>query len=163
MRNTMMNQMLENAIKTWVLESEVGFDHAVTLTSPYEFRTRQHASRVLKYFLKRLNHRVLKNRYTREGEAVAIFPTIESKNRRMHFHAAMRCPQHVAPEAFKQAIKECWKAAHKGAQFAITDVQPMRNIEWIGYICKETTLGNIDAVDVDNICWGERSGSKHRC
>ncbi|HQR70345.1 MAG TPA: hypothetical protein PLE54_07060 [Burkholderiaceae bacterium] len=157
MRNTKLNRDLEGAIKQWVSDSGVTFDYAVTLTSPDTYRDRQDASRKVRYFLNRLNRELLRHRYKRLGECVAIFPTIESKNRKMHVHAAIRCPVGISVGAFKSAIRECWKAAHEGVDFAIVDIRPMHSIDWIGYICKETAIGNIDAIDIANISWGNRS------
>lgn len=163
MRNTRLNRNLEQAIKTWVSNSGVTFDYAVTLTSPDTYRSREEASRKVRYFLNRLNCELLKYRYATLGECVAIFPTIESKNRKMHVHAAIRCPSGISLDVFKSAIRECWKAAHEGVAFAIVDIRPMHSIDWISYICKETAIGNIDAIDVANISWGNRSPRKHRC
>lgn len=163
MRNTKLNRNLEQAIKTWVSNSGVTFDYAVTLTSPDTYRSREEASRKVRYFLNRLNRELLKYRRSELGECVAIFPTIESKNRKMHVHAAIKCPHGISLHAFESAIRECWKAAHKGVAFAIVDVQPMYDDGWIGYICKETAVGNIDAIDIANISWGKRTPRKHRC
>lgn len=163
MRNTKLNRILEQAFKAWVGNSGATLNYAVTLTSPEDFWSREHASRMVRYFVNRLNHKLLGRRYTKLGECIAIFPTIESKNRKMHVHAAIECPTGVSPDDFKSAVAECWKAAHKGVAFAIVDVRPMYSDGWIGYICKETAISNIDAIDIENISWGKRIRRKHRC
>jgi hypothetical protein len=162
MINRRPNQVLKEALATWAT-SEASFDHAVTLTAPEEYSDREHASLVVRFFMNRINRALLKHRYKRHNESVAVFPTIECKNKRIHVHAAMRCPDHVCPTEFARAIERCWKAANKGARFAIVDVQPMRDSGWIEYICKETAPGNIDAIDVENISWGTRRPRKHHC
>lgn len=154
MRNTRLNRNLEQAIKTWVSDNGVTPDYAVTLTSPVEFRNRDEASEYVRRFRKRLNTRLLRKKHTLHGRSIPMLTTIECRKRKMHIHIAMQCPQHVAPADLARAVHECWKASHKGARFAIADVRPIYDGGWLGYISKETSIRDTDALDVPNISWG---------
>ena len=101
------------------------------------------ASTNFRHFLNRLNRWFFGNGATRFNKSVQVVPIIENNHStRYHFHAAIERPDHIAPEEFDHAVRQCWSNTKWG--YNHIDIQEMTDCGWIDYISKVNTKKQYD-------------------
>lgn len=104
-----------------------------------------------RFFMNRLNSKILGNRFRRKGHKIKVIPVIEtSKLHRLHYHAIMEIPADYLDkrELFTHEIERAWSKTPFG--FHQTKVDPIFNASgWLSYMGKFRDAE--DEVDVRNI------------
>lgn len=123
---------------------KVAFKHpvAVTLTmkqwSGSERLNVYNAQKNMGFFLNRLNYKLFKKGFERNGKRVTVIPVLEdSFSGRLHYHLLIDNPRPEDPKFIDNAIRKCWSNV-KFADREICIEDSYDKDGWINYITKDT-------------------------
>lgn len=156
--NPFNRSALQQAIIDDITNGEADFNCAVTLTFPERFvKTRQEAQQRCSIFRNKYNkafgYSVNHRRYAKHDKKLsAPFAAIIEGNGNdvhLHYHLALHRPEHISVERFAQIVSLLWTETLDGNEGRNT-VEDMYSAGWAGYITKEFSTGNTDAIDEKN-------------
>jgi hypothetical protein len=104
---------------------------------------RDAAAQNFRHFLNLLNGRVYGNAFRRHGKRLRVIAVLEHDDiTRWRYHAAIDCPRHIRPEAFKAMISECWIRIDWGHRGMC--MKSGADEGWIRYMLKSRTKDQYD-------------------
>ena len=106
------------------------------------------SSQNLRHFLNVLNKKVYRNRFSRFGLRLQVFPVLENSFRdRLHYHMILERPVNIDPRQFESLIHSAWK----NTRFGYREIHIDQSIDagWIKYITK--FCHNEEQVDWENV------------
>ena len=136
----------------WVTCSGVDFTHAVTLTFADELNDRIVAERRFGVFMHMLNGKLFRRAYTNGNKRLEVFAVLEglqSTYKRLHYHCAIRFPDHASARRVREEVQHCWNKANKASECRV-DVRPCISAGWIEYLTKELKM--LDSTSISEHC-----------
>ena len=126
---------LANVQKWLIGDSGISFTHEVTLTFPLDPKHDYIAEKIYGIFKDRLIDRCYKKK-AKEDIKMAVILEGEISYKRLHYHCAMRCPEHMTSDYFSRRILKTWHDTVRNNSARVV-IKPYTNEGWIDYITKE--------------------------
>lgn len=130
------------------------FDFAATLTFKYAITDRITAQIVGKQFTNRYNSAMGYNNFRKRKDPSkrALMITMlegDGKNEHLHYHMALKKPEHMSNAEFWFLTQKCWVRTKSGG----TDqnvIKPIDDENWVDYITKQIGHFSVDKIDWEN-------------
>ncbi len=124
----------------WLIGALDDYTHAVTLTSPKQYKDEIDADMDIKEFVKRINKKFFRRKKTdaERLKIVIVFEELNGRAKQIHAHCAIRKPIKLTYKEFEIVVKETWRKVVRDNQVHI-DVQPYVNSGWLSYAVKQFT------------------------
>ena len=162
MTNFNYDERLRTQTQDWMAKYSEHLTHACTLTIKQQVNGKdmdaERAWQSWENFCKFLNRTIYRKAAKRYGKSLVILPTLhgEVSGKQLHFHAAIGCvDERLSFDELKMTIDVCWRSQLAWTNTHI-DIQPYRDVGWIGYMLHESVRLDLNSVDLTR-CFLPRS------